>query len=608
MATKTIRCVISILICGALSPALPAATVELPLSLDYRIVEEALVEQVFAGPDRTAEMFADSIRCNTLVLSNPRVSGDRKGRIRLVTDMEARIGTPLGDKCRFATTWQGVVETEQTARVAAGTARVSFQVVESRLLRSGGGKSVLPGFTQNWIRDYVHPRLGAVTIDLTPAVGGIEELMRLALDTGQGASQVRITGVVPSADSLAVTLSLDVPDAPPDWAPGAAPPLTEQELAAWDENWQAWDAFATWMILTLAEPGDAEFRRALADTLLEARYELRDALAQDDRARDPVRELFLNTWTRLAPLLHDRDLPVPGGTALQFAVFLSAGDALEALDELAPHLGLSINKGSLRSLARTLVPAVGDAELSYDLAVDPDLRDLLGMGPALEAMPPDGEEGIPAWLLNKLIASAEAAQIDPRLVQRLNTWVPRRAEVENYLHTMARLLDAVSDAEHENGKIPQPFLGIYDPLLRATAWQESCWRQFIQRNGALETIRSSAGSVGLMQINMHVWRGIYDRNLILSDVAYNARAGNEILVHYLVDYAIRKGEHEVTGNPDNLARSAYALYNGGPRHLKRYREAGTSPSLRKIDQAFFEKYQAIQTEGSLAVKGCLAGG
>ena len=106
--------------------------------------------------------------------------------------------------------------------------------------------------------------------------------------------------------------------------------------------------------------------------------------------------------------------------------------------------------------------------------------------------------------------------------------------------------------------INAPFLELYDTLLPATAWMETCWRQFEIRRGKVDTVQSSVGSVGIMQINKHVWRGVYDLDALVSDAASNARAGNEILVHYLVDYAIKRGEHEKTGNPDNLARATYA--------------------------------------------------
>jgi hypothetical protein len=255
-----------------------------------------------------------------------------------------------------------------------------------------------------------------------------------------------------------------------------------------------------------------------------------------------------------------------------------------------------------------LVPAVSDYDLRYDTAVDPELRILLGLDPAFDEAAEDSAlVALLATLFDGLIGSAHAAQIRPELLRQLDGWVPRRPEIDDYLHTVERLLDAVASAERDRGKVPDQYLDLYDALFRATAWQESCWRQYVERQGEIETIRSPAGSVGLMQINTHVWRGIYDLDALLGDIGYNARAGSEILVHYLVDYAIRRLEADFVDDRDSLARATYAVYNGGPRHLNRIRDPKTSASLKKIDNAFWLKYRAIQSEGPLAVKRCLAG-
>lgn len=595
---------------AALASATGTATVEVPVVLDYRILQQALQEQVFTGPQSTLEVYADRLRCNTMTLSDPRIDGTVKGRIRMLSTMQARTGAPLGDKCRLAKTWHGLIETIQVARIEPQSARVAFAVVESTLLRPDDRQPVFPRFLNRWINDYLHPRLRAVTIDLDPALSGLEEMLELmvydpraepGVEAPAPLSSPSLAAVRPEAGGLVAVLSLQVAPAPGVRAPTAAAPLTAEELASWDDAWQAWDGFATWLIKTLALTARPELIEALAETLIEARYDLRDALARDDRDRDPVRALFLKTWERLAPLMHEVQLDLPGSRAWPFATFISAADALKAVDQLAPHLGMRLDRHTLRDLARVLVPGISDYDLRYDTAVDPDLRRLLGLDPELEMV--DMEDSILAWL----IPNAYAAQIDPELVRRLNGWVPNRKDVDDYLMTVERLLNAIEEAERDRGKVPDRHLELYATLLRATAWQESCWRQYVQREGSLETIRSSAGSVGMMQINVHVWRGVYDLDALHTDVGYNARAGNEILVHYLVDYAIRRKEDEITGSSDNLARATYAVYNGGPRHLKRYRNPGTSASLKKIDSAFWRKYQTIRDEGPLAVKQCLGG-
>jgi len=119
-------------------------------------------------------------------------------------------------------------------------------------------------------------------------------------------------------------------------------------------------------------------------------------------------------------------------------------------------------------------------------------------------------------------------------------------------------------------------------------------------------MESSTGDVGLMQINLRVWKGLYDRHGLNWDIVYNARAGTDILEHYLINYALRHREHETTGKVDNLARSTYAAYNGGPRQYDRYRRAAKSAGV-DVDAIFYEKYQAIKGGNDLAVKGCYVG-
>ena len=117
-------------------------------------------------------------------------------------------------------------------------------------------------------------------------------------------------------------------------------------------------------------------------------------------------------------------------------------------------------------------------------------------------------------------------------------------------------------------------------------------------------VQSGTGDVGMMQINPKVWRGFYDLQGLRWDIVYNARAGADILQHHLVNYAIEKDEHRVTGSVDDLARATYAAYNGGPRQYDRYRRTNAPAHAKKIDELFRDKYQAIKREGEMAVVAC----
>jgi hypothetical protein len=187
---------------------------------------------------------------------------------------------------------------------------------------------------------------------------------------------------------------------------------------------------------------------------------------------------------------------------------------------------------------------------------------------------------------------------------RLNRWVPKRAELPEYLPLVRDLLRATAAETARAKSLAPAWRDLYGDLQLATAWQETCWRQFVRLGGTIRPLRSSAGAVGLMQVNVRAWRGFYDPRGLQSDIAYNGRAGSEILLHYLVDLAIAKGEHERKGGRENLVRAAYAAYNGGPSHLTRYRRATTPKSLRAIDASLFRKYEAVRQGRELDVARC----
>lgn len=210
-----------------------------------------------------------------------------------------------------------------------------------------------------------------------------------------------------------------------------------------------------------------------------------------------------------------------------------------------------------------------------------------------------------ARLLEWLVPAAEAADSPVADADaRLRNWAPTRKDLDQYLPIIQRVLGTASDDTLAKKPVAAPYSAIFRPLVLATAWKETCWRQFIRRGGRVVPMQSSAGAVGIMQVNPRVWRGFYDTNVLKTDTIYNATAGAEILQHYLVDYAIRKKEHELGGSVDALARATYAAYNGGPGHLGRYRSDKTAKSLRQIDADFWRYYQTVKGGNELGVREC----
>ena len=381
----------------------------------------------------------------------------------------------------------------------------------------------------------------------------------------------------------------------------------------------------------------AALRQELLELLLDARHELVAALAEPAPAGDdPVRALFRapGRGSRRSSAQVDGELPAEG--ALRYLAFVAAGDALAALDAAAPAFGLELSSDGLRRLARTLAPSAPGDPLARSDAVDPELREIFGFGPPLPLPAP--REPTPEAVTRRArpsrrrtrggaelgAAAAASAARSPgcsspprtrrripgrgsrRSRRRLNRWAPSRDDFRDYLPLAGRLLRGVAgDVQHE-GALAAPYRDLYSPLLLAAGWQESCWRQYVRRAGRLVPLRSSTGDVGLMQVNERVWRGFYSVQALRSDVAYNARAGGEILLHYLRDFALARGEAK-NGGLEALARATYAMYNGGPSALRRWRDPGAPAALRAVDAAFLRKYRAIRAGDEEALEDCYTG-
>jgi hypothetical protein len=272
---------------------------------------------------------------------------------------------------------------------------------------------------------------------------------------------------------------------------------------------------------------------------------------------------------------------------------------------------LQLTPDSLRGMARLLDPGGATDPIAFSLDVDGALRNLLGftlplstpsLAPGirqsrLPGWPPDVQRAslFPSWL------DAYALAAEPQL-QKLNGWVPSPKEIEAYLEEVRILLSEMSDKVATKSKLAEEYKPLYRQIVFAAGWQESCWRQYIRKGKEVTPLASATGDVGLMQVNRNTWRGLYDIKGLVADIAYNGNAGGEILLYYLTRYAIRKKEDQQPGG--NLARATYSSYNGGPSHLTRYRAAKPNPALKKVDDAFWEKFQAVSSGREMDVLSC----
>ncbi|HSE89846.1 MAG TPA: lytic transglycosylase domain-containing protein [Candidatus Binatia bacterium] len=376
-------------------------------------------------------------------------------------------------------------------------------------------------------------------------------------------------------------------------------------------DWRQWDAFFTFVVKQFGQDLSGDLKDSLGEVFLDSRYDLTNAIAPSRAGQNPVPELFLSSWKSLSPILNKALPGLSQQTASRYTSFISAADKLAALAPQASQLGLfQLTPDALRGMARLLEPSGAADPIAFNLDVDTALRNLLGFTALLVApnpLPGIRQSRLPlpldvqraSWFPFWLDRAALAAE---PTVRKLNGWVPDAKELEAYLAEVRVLLTGMSDKVAVKSKLAEEHKPLYRQIVFAAGWQESCWRQYIKKGKEVTPLASATGDVGLMQVNRNTWRGLYDIKGLVGDIEYNGNAGGEILLQYLTRYALRKNEDKQPGG--NLARATYAAYNGGPRHLTRYRAAKPNPALKKVDEAFWEKFQAVSSGREMDVLSC----
>jgi septal ring-binding cell division protein DamX len=578
------------------------STVTVPIKLDYPLLRQLLVEQLFNTPNQSAEILHDPSGCSRIVLANPRL-GAKRPDLEIVTEVKALLGVSILDGCSTLLQWQGSASFVGRPVIQPGATSLRIEPTDSWLVAADGSK-VTAGKIWDLAKDRFQPLFSRFTLDLAPSINVLGMMLPDVL-AGRSTQQLqtivgslRLSDIQVTPTSLDVSLGFQMEELAAQPQPEAM--LSARELQQWETRWQMMDALFTFAVKYYASATSLqELRSTALDILLDSRYRLREALtAPASRSNDPVRRWFLDSWKRLSPVIRRIGLEHTGQEPLLWIRVLTATDALYALDRLGPAIGLDISADGLRRLARLINKEAGVDPLRYDQAVDPELQRLF-------QLPSPSEPERPLGLRFDLLP-IRSAWAGPS-TDRLDRWAPSTDKLDEYLPMVASLLQETVEKTLKKQRLEPPVVRLFRRLVLTTAWQESCWRQYVVNKTKIEPLRSDTGDVGLMQMNEKVWRGFYDIQKLRWDTAYNSRAGAEVLLNYLVKYALKQGEQKRPGGLDNLARASYSAYNGGPSQVSRYRKSHVAASHKKVDAAFWKKYQQVKAGNELNVAQCIGG-
>jgi len=640
-----------------------ASQVRIPLTIDYITLREALKHKLYTGPGGRAELWNGLDDCQFLYAENPEFSHAAAGAaasVKLETANSLGLGVAMGSQCIGEISWSGIVEALGVPYIAPGL-QLKFHFTDFNVYDAVHQKTQIVSKGFDLIKSYLVPRLEDFSYDLNPAVQQLTAMIADSIPADAAgrmhaaiASLTAEPNIVALDEGIRVTLVMEVPNEPASAAiPAAAASPTPAELKAFQDTLDQWDAFLVFSIKQLGDSvGDQQFRDQLLQILLDSRYRLVQALNNPAAASgpDPVRLLFLDEWSQL----HDAVRAAArrgmlGARSLEFMSFISAGDALFALDQAAPALGVRISAADMRRLAHIMAPTATGDPLQFNYGEDRDMKKLFSVPEPPRSRHPIEEENIapstpaptPAtharmfpFLLGKacpelaegglgvgflaLISPREADAAEDNsatqitrlqdVADRLYRLVVNDENADAYRHDMglllnlsaayqlSRIVSGLNALETDNGRT-------YLSLVLATAWQESCWRQFVMNGDRIRWLESATGDIGLMQVNKHVWRGFYDIDRLKWDVLYNAGAGCEILARTMQFAAISQPKYDPVLISSHLARSTYAGYNGGPGACNRWRRR-EPPALKQVDSSFLEKYRAVENGTQIDILSC----
>lgn len=611
-------------------------TVYLPVTIDYQLLRSFVMYTAYTGPDGTATVFHVNRGCREIIMADPQYTMEN-ARIRFETKIRVRAGTYQNDTCRNPIEWEGYLSIAQNARIDDKSWMLSFQAVDSVLLDKNHKPADVPDSVRELIDAWVYDYVGHITVTLFHPVSEIQRLLRELLPPDlrflaeKMIYSMKAEKVMADSDALRIYIRLNTNALYAKKNEIRAALSPREKIQDTTRIWQAWDALLVHMIDAFArEPLTDEERLILFNTLLETRHAFITEMTAGTLTRDFVREEFTAAWEQLAPIFRNHMVDTPSQDLVSYLAFFTAADTVAALHEIIRDVGIEINEKSLTLLARLLNRGESDC-LEYSQDIDKKLRKILDLGDLpTEKKAIDTKEkhyyGIgqqslrdhgndPLWkrITFSVFSSAWATDNETETENNpIDPWVFSKNHVDAYVDRIKELLHDVTDETMKESSMPGQYNDLYRNMVLATAWQESCFRQFKVTQGELIYLRSyNDTSIGLMQINEIVWRGIYDPDLLKWNIQYNASAGCQILDLYLCRYALRKMRRlnlEKKIDVDMVARLVYAMYNGGPREFSKLLKRSRKEQYYLSDRLFWDKYLWVKNNEWHNVRKCLVGG
>ena len=422
--------------------AVRAETITIPVFLDYQQLQLLMMRDKFIGQNNTAQYLLDDDGCTSITFSEPHLSAEGE-LLRVDAKILATIGDPTTGSCKVITRWTGrTAVSGKPALISGQPLSVEFRVQDARLYDQQG-RLLSNSLVLQAVKEQLHLLLSRYRLELKPETDSIKDLLPYFLPhyptdrLTKMIDSLRIGHLMVQPNGLNVRLRIDVETVA---KAGPEPILSKHEIQQLEQRYRSWDAFLTFVIKEAATATRSEeLRAALLEILLDARYQFKSILSEPPQsATDPVKQVFIQSWERLMPVMREISVHSPQQNLLPFLSFITAADALNALVRLGPAVGLDISTDGLRRLAHLINNDPSVDPLKYLNEFDPVLQQLFDFRMSDDITQQKKTHGFNFQLIPPVYAA------NPR--DRLNRWVPSAAELKAYLLEIRNLLLEEADA------------------------------------------------------------------------------------------------------------------------------------------------------------------
>lgn len=353
--SSALRAILIAAICAAgsavFAPRARAAALEVPLNLDYLLLDAAVKQRFYTASGGRAQFWSGPDDCGHLYAANPHFS--RSGEdVQLATQSDFQAALAVGEQCLNAMSWNGNLIA--TARPWITDSTLKFRVTVLNFYSADG--TAIGGGAFGLIKNGLIDELGSFTYDLRPQLRQLQGLAG-GLPPTPATNEVKAVlasmrlapQVVAQDDGLEGKLQIDVPQ---NLLARCAAPLSAADRASWHEAAENVSGLlATIVAQTQGLMPDAQLRDEVAGVAADSRARVEAAANAPPAGGDPI-PLFGEDWQRLrnALKLAARRGALRDQTEAVLAA-VTAGDLIFVLDQRAPGLGCQLAQAGLQQLA-----------------------------------------------------------------------------------------------------------------------------------------------------------------------------------------------------------------------------------------------------------------